>query len=345
MKPWIWNSDEILSPADLLAEAQLVKANPVRAVYRSGDFFLKQDRRRGSRLRAEWNSAQLLKQHGIPTVEHIGCGPWDGGELLITRNWPDSQPVDEFFYREFELADADPSDFLCAFADFVKTLLDGKLFHPDFHLGNILYSRSQKSFALVDVRGVNRRHWWHSMYRMERVLLEFRERLDDAEQLMLLTRAGIPAPEYFWTQGLQKEAVSLRREWPRRQVQILQGYPKFTISEADDLLVVDPTRQVPMDSAMVEEPGSREILLAHFFLQLGRIPHRQVRRWRSREQRIIFAETRLRENEIDAEAFLAFSRRLSALDIQVEPADCRVDHRGRLLLWNLQRVEPVLKEL
>ena len=78
---WRWEfspgtaADELgPAPQHLLETAELIKANPVRKVFRSGEFYLKLDLRTGNRLLREWRSAELLAARHIPMVEHLALG-------------------------------------------------------------------------------------------------------------------------------------------------------------------------------------------------------------------------------------------------------------------------------
>lgn len=55
-------------PELLLKTATPVKANPVRKVFHTKEFYLKFDCRPGNRLAREWRSAALLAARHIPMV-------------------------------------------------------------------------------------------------------------------------------------------------------------------------------------------------------------------------------------------------------------------------------------
>ena len=155
---WSFASDAVRaelgeSPETLFESGEEVKANPVRRVVRSGGYF----RRGAARFRSEWKSAKLLESQGIPVVEYLACGESSRGGCLITRALPDSESVAEYYWRTFVRGGADPEPFLALFAPFLKHILESGLFHPDFHLGNILYDKVKRSFVLVDALGVRRR--------------------------------------------------------------------------------------------------------------------------------------------------------------------------------------------
>ncbi|MEI2999517.1 MAG: hypothetical protein V8T86_01230 [Victivallis sp.] len=113
----------------------------------------------------------------------------------------------------------------------MKHILESGLFHPDFHLGNILYDKVKRSFVLVDALGVRRAGFLDRQfraYRMRRVAMELREILSRERMTAFLSACGIPNADAFYDRALDREADALWREWPKRRRQILAGYPKFT---------------------------------------------------------------------------------------------------------------------
>jgi|GEM_PF-785977 len=285
---WTFASEEVSAELggqleSLLENGEEVKANPVRRVVRSGDYFLKFDRRGAARLRGEWKSAKLLAHYGIPVVEHLGCGDSPEGGCLITRALPDSEAVAEYYWRTFVRDGEDPEPFLKRFIPFLRCLLTSGLFHPDLHIGNILYDRTNRRFALVDVRGVRKAgplDRYFRSYRMHRIVMELREVLSRERQIRLIEECGIPDAEAFYVRALDREADALWREWPKRRRQILAGYSKFTRKIDGVLHTVNPLREIAetIDCEVVKDPpGELEgVFLAHFFLQMALIPHRCV---------------------------------------------------------------------
>ncbi len=251
-----------------------VKSNPVRTVYRSGGYFIKEDRRKGNRLRREFESAQLLQKLGLPVVESLALGEGDEKSLLVTRAFP-GESVGDYYYKTFIRDGADPETFLNEFTAFVRKVLESKIFHPDFHAGNILYRPDTKEFALVDVYGVRKRNFFDRfrMYRMRRIPMELRAILGNGRMIELFRGLQIPHPRRFWHDALRREADYLRKEWPKRKRQILSGYPKFTVREGDMLRAVDPLRRViPLEEGEVldiEEGKAEDWFLRLFYARLA----------------------------------------------------------------------------
>ena len=142
---WRFASDAVRAelgetPETMLETGDEVKSNPVRRVVRAGGYFLKCDRRGAGRFRREWRGAELLRKSGIPVVEYLACGDSPNGGCLITRALPESESVGAYYWRKFVRGGENPEPFLNRFAPFVRKILESGLFHPDFHIGNILYA-------------------------------------------------------------------------------------------------------------------------------------------------------------------------------------------------------------
>lgn len=285
---WTFASEEICAELggqleSLLENGEEVKANAVRRVVRSGDYFLKFDRRGAAKLRGEWKSAKLLVQYGIPVVEHLACGDSPEGGCLITRALPDSESVAEYYWRTFVRGGEDPEPFLARFAPFLRDFLTSGLFHPDFHIGNILCDKNSRRFVLVDARGIRKARLLDRRfraYRMNRIAMELREILSRERMIRLIEECGIADAEAFYTRSLDREAEALWLEWPKRRRQILAGYPKFTRKIDGVLHTVNPLHEIAetIDCDVLKgPPGELEnMFLAHFFLQLALIPHRRA---------------------------------------------------------------------
>lgn len=348
---WRWEfaseaaADELGSaPQNLLEAAEPVKANPVRKVFRTGEFYLKLDLRPGNRLSREWRSAALLAARHIPMVEHLALGRSSCGELLITRALPDAIQAGTYFCRNCLRDGAPAEEFAESLAEFARQIIGSGLFHPDFHCGNVLYLPERNKFALVDVYGVRKSTFFDRFrrYRMERILLELREALDRATLLRLLAVEGVAAPENFYRKALKREARHLFHEWPKRRRQILAGYPKFTRAEGHLLRVVDPAGEEIEDVAGEPFPGDadtlEQLLLAHFFLQLARIPHRRVLSL-DRERKLLFRQE-LPPAPAPAVPVPAgeWPERLAAYGLQFRPEEWGFDRFGRPELRNFQQV-------
>lgn len=253
-------------PLVLFAQPECVKSNPVRQVLHVPGLYLKLDKRPGHSFEGEFRAAQFVSSCGIPAVPHLACGIHEGSAALITQEAADTCDL-----IALSGSPAEPA-LLENFARFTGLILRSPIFHPDFHLGNILCRKKTQEFLLIDLHGIRRRTLFDrlfAMHRMYRIILEWREGLSDARLTELLTIAGVPHASTFLPLQLKREAAHLKHEFPRRARQILSGYAKFTRISGSGLLC----SEVAVPGAETGCPESEKLLLLHFFLKLARIPH------------------------------------------------------------------------
>ena len=275
---WHYASEEVCQelkndPLSLLAGGENVKSNTVRQVFRSGDYYIKLDRRANKSFCGEFNSARLCAAENIPAVEHLAWGRSAEGSWLVTRaadGFVESASL--FKYRQnFEVYERA--------AEFLKKIFDSKIYHPDLHMGNVLTDTAGKCFCLVDLHGVRKRNFFDRfrIYMMHRAVMEFRNTLSDSEMLHLIDLCGIRNPESFFRKALAREAGFLRNVTPKRRRQILNGYFKYTRIESDGRIVdIEAEEKELARCEMIVSPDAGELFLFHFFLTQAKIPHRRI---------------------------------------------------------------------
>ena len=225
-------------------ESSLVKSNAVRSVFKiKDDYFVKFDRpeKMLHKLRAyfhckaeaEFNTAMQLEKDGIPVVKYLGWGRQGCLSMIFSRAIPDAVTALEFWTREFVVGEKKHAAFLEHLSEFLKKIIHSGYYHPDFHLGNILYSPKTRQFALVDVYGITKPGHIsvRQLERMYKIVLAFKEVICDAEMEKLIIAIGIrdtaeAARQYFYS-ALETEAAFMNDEWPKRRQQILGHYRKF----------------------------------------------------------------------------------------------------------------------
>ena len=312
---WIWFWQELADwnrlgphPEEMTAETKLVKANPVRGVFRRDGYFCKLEmpecRNPATfwravlfpRARREFYSALALDVAGIPVTPPVGYGQALTCSMLITREVPGAMTANAWFQEQFVRGGGDPAEFLRRWAAFLHQLLASGFYHPDFHGGNLLYQPESGAFTLVDVYGVRRR--WFSRAsgrrRMIMALREFREILNREQLLDLLQFCGAAndrGEAKRWHDDLLRYAAArTRRELPRRLKQFFDGYVKYgktvewagrslwlTLDAAGQPLAEPET----LDGGTYEViSGSEEVLRARlkrdFELALHLIPHPRI---------------------------------------------------------------------
>lgn len=260
-------------PLQLLTDAETVKSNAVRKVYRSGSYYIKLDRRAGRSFCGEFNAALFCQREGIPVVEHLAWGKSSEGALLITRAADGFEEAASLFKtrQSWEL--------YVSFAEFLCKIFDSKVYHPDFHGGNILIAPAGGQCCLVDLHGVRRRTFFDRLFRMglmTRCIMELRNCCSDGEMLELIERCGIHRGKEFFKRSLARENRYLAELFPKRRKQILSGYFKYTREEGAKLIDITATEGELEEAREVLLPEGEELFLFHFFLTFAKIPHRRV---------------------------------------------------------------------
>ncbi|MBR2374503.1 MAG: hypothetical protein IKA87_09775 [Lentisphaeria bacterium] len=261
------------SPLDLLADAEMIKSNAVRKVFRSGKYFIKFDRRATGGFRSEFQAAQLCRKSGVPAVEHLAWGRTPEGFFLITR------AAEGFIETARWLKTRQEWQVYTAVADFLGLILGSGLFHPDLHLGNVLVNPENREIKLVDLHGIRNKNFFDRFrsYMMQRAVMEMRDHVSDSGMLELIERCGIRNGRAFFSGALMREAVLLRKSFPKRKRQVLSGYPKFTRMEPDGTLTdIAASAEDLAKAEIIRLPEAETLFLFHFFLDLAHIPHRRV---------------------------------------------------------------------
>ncbi|MBE6366076.1 MAG: hypothetical protein E7053_10105 [Lentisphaerae bacterium] len=316
----------------LFDQAQTVKINNVREVRRNGELFLKLDRRKNHSFKREFQTAIQLKAAGLPVTEPVCYTSSVRGNYLVTRTF-NGVSVEDF------LKTNQPDEkFFIQIADLLKHLLDSGFIHKDFHLGNLLYSPEEKRFALVDVDAICRPWRFWLKFVPEKVkfhlLMEFRHVLDKKDLLKLFSRFDITDPEKFYQEIFIADAIHISKEWHRRREQILNGYPKFVNCMEGELFDRD-AKESDFRTAIKIDRGL-PYFLAHFYLDLIKIPHRRVLRYSPSDGSILIAPANNRP--APAEAIEDMIERLSFYGIKTSPEQWQAGAGNLPELHNLEKV-------
>lgn len=226
-----------------IACKNIVKENPVRIVFKVEDlFYVKMEKPTGfwRKLRShlhpkaarEFAVGQALEAADVPVVRHLGWARNGSANMLLTEAMPDSRSVLEYWNSEIIYGNLEPHKFLAGFGKFLKTFFSSGFYHPDFHIGNILYSPTTDSFALVDVYGISfvGKLSAKQINTHNRILLELWRGLSDSEAVNFITQVTNLPPEEaqsFWQSGLKSRVARTQKDWSKRQNQILNNYAKF----------------------------------------------------------------------------------------------------------------------
>ena len=302
-RKWHWQH----LPADIaekLAESAsadeliCIKATDTRAVYRFENLYIKvcgsfevKDLLFPS-ARAEFNAYSQLVKNNIPAVKHLGWGRAGHYTALVTEAWtPDAVDVLQHWYgMVYRLEDT--GRFLLELSNFLNTIIESPLHHGDFHLGNVLYSPQEKSFALVDLHNVTvgKLRNQGEKAAMLQILAELRSSIKPQTMLELFCEIADVPPKMageIIRKRLIHDAETLQKDWHRRRQQFLTGYAKFSSFvnfEGTTLLVKrDKLRRNIFSPAAAKRGEYRTVrlsfqaaleqMLFSFYLSMLSVPH------------------------------------------------------------------------
>ena len=213
------------------ARDSVVKQSSVRVVFKVEDlFYVKLEQPLGlwRRLRSffspkaasEFTVGHALEAAGVPVVKHLGWAQCGSSNMLLTEAVPGSCSVHEYWHNEIVYGNLPKRKFLDSFAEFLKVFFASGFYHPDFHLGNILYSPETEKFALVDVYGVSRPNELSDKQINEhsRIFLELYRGLSDPEAADFIIKVRddltLETARDFWKTGLAENLFSLKNHGP-----------------------------------------------------------------------------------------------------------------------------------
>jgi hypothetical protein len=245
---WTWHLPDtaLLFPwfADypMLAETNKVKANDLRTVFtvesEIGTLFVKYDCPDSvlnklkallrSKVELEFESAMLLEKYRIPCVEYLGWGTNGSQGMLISMALEEGINARDGWFEN----SVDRQAFLAGLAAFLKLFLGSGLYHPDLHLGNLMYLPSKKEFCLVDPYGIRKTNLSESeIFDMQRLIGALRGELndDEAAELLIATDSvsGTEDAMKLWRKIKDSENQEMDKLWPKRKEQILSGGGKY----------------------------------------------------------------------------------------------------------------------
>lgn len=249
---WTWHivDPEILTPwfSDFKKYLSLnkVKSNELRDVFRMEAngvrYYVKYNHPVSlfSKLRSsiipqaelEFESAELLSSMDIPVVEMCGWGKKGPESLLISREFEGAINARDFWFASVIENESEKKLFLDGFADFLKHFLASRVYHPDFHLGNLLFKKESKTFVFVDPYGIKKLSYLKESQRLRilKVVGALRGELSDSEAVAFIERLEIfEEPQHLWFKILQLCSSEVERLWPKRRGQVLSGNSKYCV--------------------------------------------------------------------------------------------------------------------
>lgn len=327
---WEWHLD---NPAILgtwfhswkhIAKKTMVKSSRVRAVFKveadKAVYYVKYNYPLSisskihssfiPKSKSEFYSSLLLEERGISVVEICGWGRRGTESMLITKELEDSVNAKTFWFSEEHMNSHQiKNTFVDNLSDFLRKFMASSIYHPDFHIGNLLIRKKDLNFVLVDTHGIEKKKKLRDSqhFRMVRVIGALRGELSDREagELILKSRLAkdFAAADDLWYRILEAEAAEIEKIWDKRAKKILAGtgiYCRvFKTAEGHGMSIrysiagqslIDNNvyRQNKLEEVYepvnLSESEARKLWLSSFRLQFHRIPHKMPIAWIRKEQ-------------------------------------------------------------
>lgn len=248
--------DLLLTSGDWLADAEPVKQNRRRTVYRvpprdgRAGLYVKHDHPRYPRnrirasyrckARSEYQSALALVEAGVPTAVPLAWGRAGVDGFLVTEELAGAEPF-EAVWQRCRSRPALRQAFLTGLARFLHSLSREGVDHPDLHAGNVLAVQREEalSFFLVDVyqvtTGVHSPKQWIRTVAWLMAIWRELER-DEAHRLLACSGAlpGGTDPAAAWQEIIAVTRRDSRALWLGRRRRLLGASSLCERASVDD---------------------------------------------------------------------------------------------------------------
>lgn len=228
-------------------EVELVKRNPKRKVFRlscpdGSSLYLKLFAHQNFIQRQlyfyaenEYAAARRLEKLELPVIRYLAWGRLKDGGFCLSEGIPEAVSCRRWFFESLVHQPDELAEFIDLLADLTRQLFAGRIRHPDFHLGNILFSRTTRQLYLPDPWGVHpllfgfrgkrqRIEWCHPW-------LEIRGSVPEKLLLEGLRASGLASTvaeaEKLLAETAAFHAGRLRRHRRKLDLRILSGKSKF----------------------------------------------------------------------------------------------------------------------
>lgn len=307
---WKWHFDdkdfekEINNSLKLSTDSPtLIKKNPVRSVWKYGDLYIKHnhpqsrfDKFRFSivpKAHSEFKALKILAEMSINAVKPLGWAKYGSQSLLITKEMAGFVNSKDYWFREACFDSQKKKKFLSSLANFAKFLVERKVIHKDFHLGNLLFNPESSSFALVDVYKlkVGKKKNQKEVFEIYRIISSVMGEINDSDALDFLINVGacndFDSADSLWTKILSAEIPELRKKWTSMKQAVFTNSKFSSLKKSDGekiLIRKSILREELVSEAQLEQTENfirieeyheqaKKIWLDSFLFELYRMPH------------------------------------------------------------------------
>ncbi len=201
-----------------------------------------------NKARHEYESCLLLKQNNIPVANYFAWAINLNGEtLIISEELENSQTARSYWYElsldkfNSPVVTNDNStlknyhaitQFIDELTSLLKTFVEKKIYHPDLHLGNLLWDDVQEKLFVIDPYGISKKRKFSKkqLFDFIGIIVGLRNYLSFAELLDLCLEIKIcdnkKDASTLLKDYLEKQYDG-NKDWEKRFKQILAGREKY----------------------------------------------------------------------------------------------------------------------
>lgn len=228
-------------------EVELVKRNPKRRVFRlscpdGSSLYLKLfahqnfiQRRLYFYAENEYAAARKLEKLDLPVIRYLAWGYLKDGGFCLSEGIPEAVSCRRWFFESLIHQPAEQAEFIDLLSDLTSQLFARRIRHPDYHLGNILFSSKTRQLYLPDPWGVHPLLFGFRSKRQRIELchpwLEIRGSVPESQLLEGIQLSGLSSSadeaEKLLDETAALHAGRLRRHRKKMDQRILSGKSKF----------------------------------------------------------------------------------------------------------------------
>jgi predicted unusual protein kinase regulating ubiquinone biosynthesis (AarF/ABC1/UbiB family) len=177
-------------------------------------------------------------------VDYIAWGKSGNTGYLLSKALENSVNALEYWFETASASQKKKKEFLGSLQGFLKVFHAARFYHPDLHLGNLLFKPDTKTFFIVDPYGIKKtfRISRENQFNIFRILGALRGELDNKEATEILKNAGVAdndkSATELWYRIVEAENSEMEKVWPKRKEKILSGHSKYaTVIITDNLKI------------------------------------------------------------------------------------------------------------
>lgn len=223
---------------DLLNHTYFIKKNLNKSFIEKIQYFFH------NKSKDEFYTLAKLIELKIDSVKPIGYAKCKWQDLLITEA-PERVYLNAREYLLLSILGKGESinPFFNSLIEFLKKVIECNIVHPDFHFGNLLYSKVDKNsskFIIVDPYGVKIKKNKQTIFQsgVANLVSQLRNHLTEEQKNEIFTRildCSTVESKNYWEEVYKNASNEIKKIWNNRVDKIMSGKSRFcSILEEDD---------------------------------------------------------------------------------------------------------------